>query len=87
VATIAVLHQLHLPIDKLKLKDVDIVYSPSNHVTYMRILDHTARVNISVVANESSIVRDFVTRSHDRFGDTTRDTLWLNMTIQSQSEI
>jgi len=53
----------------------------------MRNVDHAARVNTNAIANLSSIVRDFVIRSHDRFGDMTRDILWLNVTIDSQSEI
>ena len=87
VATIADLHQLHLTLDELKLKDADIVHSLSNQVTYMRNVDHAARVNTNAIANLSSIVRDFVITSHDRFEDMTRDILWLNVTIHSQSEI
>ena len=53
----------------------------------MRNLDNTARVNTNVIANLFSIVRDFVIRSHDKLGYMTRNILWLNVTIHSQSEI
>ena len=56
VAKIADLQQLHLTLDELKAKDTDIVHSLSNQVTYVRNLDHTARVNTKAIAKLSSIV-------------------------------
>jgi len=67
---------MHLNLDELKLKDADIVYSLPYQVTCMRNVDHTARVNTNAISNLSSIVRDFVIGSHDRFGDMTRVILW-----------
>ena len=87
VATITDLHQLLLTFDELKANDAEIMYSLSNQVTSVRNLDHTARVNTKAIANLSSIVSDFIIRSHDRFGEVTRDILWLNVAIHSQSEI
>jgi len=42
-------------------------------VTYIRGLDHTARGNTNEISNLSSIVKEFIIWSHDRFREMTRD--------------
>jgi hypothetical protein len=39
------------------------------------------------MANQSTIFRDIVIQSCDRFQETTRDILWLNYTLHGQSEL
>ena len=44
-------------------------------------------VEADAITNLSSIVKDVVIRSHDKFKEVTRDIMWLNVTIHNQSEL
>ena len=43
--------------------------------------------NAELIANLSSVIRDNIIRSHDRFQQITKDLLWLNLTVYGQSEL
>jgi hypothetical protein len=34
-----------------------------------------------------TVVRDYIVQSHDRFHELTRDIMWLNLTVYSQSKV
>jgi len=53
----------------------------------MRKFDSLTELNANSITNLSSIVKDFVIQSLDRFQQVTRDILWLNTTLQGQSEL
>ena len=53
----------------------------------LKKLDTATKVNANAVANLSSIVKDIVIESYERFQETTRDILWLNHTLNGQSEL
>ena len=56
-------------------------------MTYIKNLDTITGVEADVIANLSSIIKDVVIHSHDKFKEVTRDILWLNVTIHNQSEL
>ena len=64
-----------------------MVHSLENQVTYIKNLDQATRVNTQVLFNLSTTVKDFMIKSHDRFYNLTRDIMWLNVTVHSQSEV
>jgi len=53
---------------------------------YVKKLDKIIAINADAFANLSSIVKDNIIQSHDKFQQITRD-MWLNVTIYGQSEI
>ena len=58
-----------------------ISYSLANEVTYVKILDHTVRVNADAILNLSTILKNEMIQSHDNYQQIIRDIAWLNMTI------
>jgi CII-binding regulator of phage lambda lysogenization HflD len=86
-ATISDIHQLHITLDEQQSKDADMVHSLSNQVTYVRKLDHVARVNSDAIANLLTIFKDVILQSNDKFQQVTRDILSLNITVHAQSEL
>jgi ABC-type amino acid transport substrate-binding protein len=46
-----------------------------------------ARVNSDAVENLSAIDKDFKIQSHDKFYEVTRDIMWLNLTVDNQSNM
>jgi hypothetical protein len=76
---------LHETLDELKSKDVDIAHSLANEVTYVKILDHTVRVNADAILNLSTILKNEMIQSHDNYQQIIRDIAWLNMTIYNRS--
>ena len=50
-------------------------------------MDALTGVNSGTIANLSSIVKDVVIHSHDKFKDVTRIILWLSVTIHNQSDL
>jgi hypothetical protein len=49
-------------------------------------LDKITAISADAFANLSSIVKDNIIQSHDKFQQITRD-MWLNVTIYCQSEL
>jgi phospholipase/lecithinase/hemolysin len=86
-ATSSDVMSLHTVINELQLNQKDIVHSMANQVTYIKKLDTICSTNVQAITNPSSIVKDVVVKSHDKFQEVTRDILWLNVTIYHQSEI
>jgi hypothetical protein len=56
-------------------------------VTYIKALDSVTSTNSDLIANLSSIVKDVVIQSHDRFEEITRDVMWLTVTVHGMSEL
>jgi len=56
-------------------------------MTYVKSLDLSSCLQKQSMANLSTVVKNFMIDSHDRFFETTRDILWLNLTLHSQSEV
>jgi len=73
--------------DELQLRQQDIVHPGANQLTYIKKLDTITSVNADAIANLTGIIRDYMIKSHDKFRGITRDILWLNMTIYSQSDL
>jgi hypothetical protein len=86
-ATLADVEQLQETFDLLQSKNADIAHSLSDQLTYVKKLDTMTRINTNTLTNLSSIVRDMIVQSHDRFQQLTRDIMWLNVTIYNWSEI
>jgi hypothetical protein len=56
-------------------------------MSYVKKLDKITTINADAIANLSSIVKDNIIQSHDKFQQITRDIMWLNVTIYGQIEI
>jgi hypothetical protein len=80
-------HLLHDTLNELQSTNSDIVHSLFNQVTYIKKLDTTTQVNADAIANLSSIVKNIVVQSYDKFQETARDILWLNYSLHGQSEL
>ena len=74
-------NQLSNTLDKLQIQNSDIVHSLNNQVTLVKKLSLAAEVNAHTVINLTSIVKDNIVQSHDKFGQIARDLMWLNITI------
>jgi hypothetical protein len=77
-ATLLDLDQLHGTIHEVKSKEADIVHSLANQLTYMKGLGQNARINRDAISNMSTIVKNELVQSHDRYLQLTRDVMWLN---------
>ena len=61
------IHLLHNTLNELQSSTSDIAHSVSNQVTYVKKLDTATKVNANAVANLSSILKDIVIQSYERF--------------------
>jgi hypothetical protein len=78
-ATVPDVLVLHEVFNELQLSQTDIVHFISKQVTHKK-MDAMTGLNSNATENLSSIVKDVVIHSHDKFKDFTRDVLWLNVT-------
>jgi len=85
--TVSDVHELHGVLDDLQNRNSDIVHSLTNQLTYIKKVADTASLNTESIANLSSIVKDSIIQSHDKYQQFTRDLLWLNFTFLGQSTI
>jgi hypothetical protein len=72
---------LHDTLDELISKDVDIAHSLGNQVTYVESLDHTVHVNSDTILNLSTILKNEMIQSPDKYQQVIRDISWFYMTI------
>jgi len=86
-AVVSDVTQLHDLFDKLKSNQPNVVHSIDNQITYIKELDADTSENAEIIANLSSVIKDNIIRSHDRFQQITKDLLWLNLTVYGQSEL
>ena len=70
--------QLHGLFDELQSNQQNIVHSIDNQITYIKKLDSDTSENAELIGNLSSVIKDNIIRSHDRFEQITKDFLWLN---------
>jgi len=56
-------------------------------MSYMKKLDKIVAINADASANLSSIVKNDIIQSRDKFQQIACDIMWLNVTIYGQSEI
>jgi len=87
VATASDVLHLHQAVEELATRDTEITHSLLNQLTYIKSLDSSSRLQMQSLSNLSSVVKNFMIDSHDRFYETTRDILWLNVTVHSQSRV
>jgi len=85
-ATMSDVYHVHRALNEIQRKEADIVHSVTNQMTYIRNLDLSSRVNSQAISNISTVVKDCIVQSHDRFYELTRD-MWLNLTVYSQSKV
>ena len=79
-ATVSDVYELHGVLDDLQNRNSDIVHSLTNQLTYVKKVADTS-LNTESIANLSSIVKDSIIQSHDKYQQFTRDILWLNFTF------
>jgi hypothetical protein len=58
----------------------------SGHLTDIKKLNTLTQENADTIMNLSSIVKDEVMQSHDRFQQVMKDIVWLNATLQGCSK-
>ena len=66
-APIADIHLLHKTLDGLSFTTSDIVHSLNSQLTYVKKLDTATGINAMIIANLSSIVKDIVIQSRNKF--------------------
>ena len=86
-ATVSDVYELHGVLDDLQNRNSDIVHSLTNQLTYVKKVADTTSLNTESIANLSSIVKDSIIQSHDKYQQFTRDLLWFNLTFLGQSTI
>ena len=86
-ATLADLNKLLNTLDELEDKNRDLVHSLSNQVTYVRKLDTVIGINSQAIANLTTVIKDNLVHSHEKFQNITKDITWLHFTIQGQSAL
>jgi hypothetical protein len=72
-AVVSDVNQLHDLFDKLKSNQQNVVYSIDNQITYIKELDPDTSENAEIIANLSSVIKDNIIRSHDRFQQIAKD--------------
>ena len=87
VATNTDTRRLHESLNDLQDSYKEVTHSLSKQLTYIRNFDLMTELNADSITNLSSIVKDSIILSHDRFQEVTRDIIWLNATLQGQSEL
>ena len=86
-AVVSDVTSLHDLFDELQSSQKDVIHSLTDQLTYVRRLDTVASVNVEAISNLSSIIKDIVINSQERARQTTRDIMWLNLTIHGQSTL
>jgi hypothetical protein len=86
-ATIADLNLLHEKVSDLQIKNSDLARSVSNQLTYVKDMSITSKVNADGIANLSSILKEKIIESHDRFQEIASDMLWINISLFGQSTL
>jgi len=80
-AVVSNVTQLHNLFNELQSNQQTIVHSIDNQITYIKKLDSDTSENAELIANLSSVIRDNIITSHDRFQQITKDLLWLNLSV------
>jgi len=80
-------HLLHDVVNDLHQRNVDIVHSLANQLTYVKDLSTTTKVNADAIANLSTILRDQVIQTHDELQSMTKEILVFNVTLIGQSTL
>ena len=86
-ATLADLNKLHNTLHELEDKNSDIVHSLSNQVTYVKKLDTVTKINAEAIANLTTVIKDNLVHSHEKFQNMTKALAWLHFTVQRQSAL
>jgi hypothetical protein len=82
--TISEPHQMHGVFDELKDGNFDFVHHLYNQVTYVKKPDPIAAINTKASANLTTIIKDNIVLSRDKFQQITRYIMWLNYILQGQ---
>jgi len=72
-ATLADLNNLHSALDELKDKNSDLVHSLSSQVTYVKKLATVTGINSQAIANLTTVIKDNLVYSHEKFQNITKD--------------
>jgi hypothetical protein len=80
-------HLLHDVINDLHQRNVDIVHSLTNQLTYVKDLSTTTKINAEAFTNLSSILRDQVIHSRDEIQNMAKEILVFNVTLFGQSTL
>ena len=83
--TVSDVHELHGVLDDLQSRNSDIVHSLGNQLTCVKKVADTTLLNTENLANLSSMVKDIIIQSHDKYQQITRDLFWFNLTFLGQA--
>jgi hypothetical protein len=86
-ATTSDIHLLHEVLNELQFQNSNISHSLANQFTYVKKLNTAVKIDTEAVANLSSIIKEIMVQSHERYQQVVRDILWLNITFFGQSEM
>ena len=87
VATVADAHKLHESLNDLQDSYLDVAHSLSEQLTYIKKLDFSIDLKADAITYLSSIVKDLVMQSQERFQEVTKEIMWLNVSFIGQSEL
>jgi hypothetical protein len=87
IATGSDVSQLHDTIDNLQTQNSDIVHSLTNQLTLVKRLSLTTELNTNLISNLSFLVKDHITRSHDKIQQIVEDLMWFNITIHAERAV
>ena len=74
-------HKLHESLNDLQGSYLDVAHSLSEQLTYIKKLDFSIYLNAHAITNLSSIVKDVVMQSQERFQEVTKEIMWLNVSF------
>jgi len=86
-ATASDIQLLHGVLNELKFQNSDISHSLANQFTYVKKLNTAVKIDTEAIANLSSIIKDIMVQSHEKYQQVVTDILWLNITLFGQSEM
>jgi hypothetical protein len=80
-ATVSDIHELHSVLDDLQNRNSDIIHSLSNQLTYVKKVADTTSINTESIAKLSSIVKDSIIQSQDKYQQIIRYMFWYILTF------
>ena len=86
-ATASDIHLLHDVLNELQFQNSDISHSLADQFAYVKKLNTAVKIDTEAVTNLSSIIKDIMVQSRERYQQAVRDILWLNITLFEQSEM
>jgi len=80
-------HLLHDVVNDLHQRNIDIVHSLANQLTYVKDLSTTTKINADAIANLSEFLSDQFIQTHDELQSMDKNILVFNVTPIGQGTL